>query len=253
MFDLLHLCRRFGNELYKIAFPIYRPLYSSFKAYSDRAERRILAGRLQPGAVAVDAGANIGIYSQFLSRCVGAGGTVHSFEPSPDNYRRLREGLEGVANVRPNQLAVSDETGESTLYISDNLNVDHRAYPTTGDSRRTVTIRATTLDDYFKPGERVDLIKMDIQGFELHALRGAARVLDDNPEVALLLEFWPYGLKQAGGSAGELVSFLEGQRFLLYLAAKGGLKQYHNPVEYTEAQANYFNLFAMRETRASSR
>ncbi len=94
---------------------------------------------------------------------------------------------------------MSDETGESTLYISDNLNVDHRAYPTTGDSRRTVTIRATTLDDYFKPGERVDLIKMDIQGFELHALRGAARVLDDNPEVALLLEFWPYGLKQAGG------------------------------------------------------
>ena len=244
---------RIGNELYQAAFPIYRPLYRVFKAVADRDERRLLGRYLSPGAVVVDAGANIGIYAQFLAQRVGATGLVHAFEPSPENFVRLRQTMKNMPNVRANQMTLSDKTGESLLYISDNLNVDHRAYPTTGDSRRTVTIRSTTLDDYFKPGDRVDLIKMDIQGFELHALRGARRVLDDNPGVALLLEFWPYGLKQAGGSGGELVSFLKGQRFLLYLPAKGGLKRYHNPVAYTEAQANYFNLFAMREARASSR
>ena len=68
------------------------------------------------------------------------------------------------------------------------------------------------LDDYFKPGERVDLIKMDIQGYELHALRGANRVLADNPDIKLLLEFWPYGLKQAGANWVELIGAPEGKR-----------------------------------------
>ena len=67
-----------------------------------------------------------------------------------------------------------------------------------GDSRHRCQIEMIALDDYFKPGQRVDLIKMDIQGYELHALRGASRVLADNPGIKLLLEFWPYGLKQAG-------------------------------------------------------
>jgi hypothetical protein len=63
--SLAHLTRRFGNELYKVAFPIYRPLYSSFKSYADRSERRLLADNLGEGSVVVDAGANIGIYSSF--------------------------------------------------------------------------------------------------------------------------------------------------------------------------------------------
>ena len=71
----------------------------------------------------------------------------------------------------------------SKLYVSGHLNVDHRTYATEGDSRRIVPIDIIALDDYFKPGQRVDLIKMDIQGYELHALRGASRVLADNPDT----------------------------------------------------------------------
>jgi FkbM family methyltransferase len=238
--------RRIGNELYKVAFPIYRPLYSVFKSYTDRTERRFLARNLSPGSVVVDAGANIGIYSRFLSSCVGPAGIVHSFEPDPENFARLRTEVASLPNVRVNQLALSDRAGDSLLYISEELNVDHRAYPTEGETRRTVSIRSTTLDDYFKPGERVDLIKMDLQGYELHALRGAKRVLQENPHMKLLLEFWPYGLKQAGAEWTDLVTTLERQGLVIRQFSKNGLRAFR--VEAVEERPEwYVNLFASRQ------
>src|SRR6266568_8975845 len=199
-----------GNKLYKYAFPIYRPFYRAFKVYTDRAERRVLRKVLSPGAVVVDAGANIGIYSEFLSRCVGLNGVVHSFEPSPDNFKQLRSATRKLANVRLSQAAVGERTAKSELYLSDKLNVDHRTYMPDGDSRRTLAIEMVALDDYFEPGKRVDLIKIDIQGYELHALRGAQRVLKKNPEIQLLLEFWPYALEQAGTHWKQLTEMLQG-------------------------------------------
>src|SRR3954453_6161979 len=186
--------RTVTNKLYQHAFPIYRPLYAIYKSYADRLERRLLKQILFPGAVAVDAGANIGIYSQFLSRYVGPTGLVHSFEPSPDNFRRLSTATRDLSNVRLTQAAVGERSGECMLYLSDKLNVDHRAYKAGGEVRHAVPTEMVALDDYFKLAQRVDLIKMDIQGYELHALRGAQRVLQENPDIKLLLEFWPAGL-----------------------------------------------------------
>jgi FkbM family methyltransferase len=240
------MVRWIGNELYKFAFPAYRPLYSAFKGYADRAERKILAQHLSPGNVVVDAGANIGIYSQFLATCVGLNGAVHSFEPSPDNFKRLSLALKDFSNVCANQLSVSDRTEESVLYVSEALNVDHRTYPTEGEPRRRISIRSTRLDDYFKPGERVDLIKMDIQGYELHALRGAQRVLDENPRIKLLLEFWPYGLKQAGASPEAFVSFLQERNFSIFAPGGNGLQRCELPPMDPSDPGNYLNLFAAK-------
>ncbi len=237
---------RIGNGLFRFAFPIYRPLYSAFKTFQDRAERRLVAERLSPGCVAVDAGANIGIYSQFLSECVGPAGAVHSFEPSHDNFVHLRAALSGRANVRLSQLALSDQTGEAVLYVSDELNVDHRAYATEGEPRTTIPIRTTALDDYFQRGARVDLIKMDIQGYELHALRGARRVLADNPNVKLLLEFWPYGLLQAGVSAEALLSFLRDAGFSTFVTKADKLFQCDRPIADPLDPTSYLNLFAQQ-------
>src|SRR6266700_2354631 len=142
------LLRRAGNKLYEHAFPIYRPLYAAYKAYADRAERELLRQVLFPGAVVVDAGANIGIYSQFLSRCVGPNGVVHSFEPCPDNFMRLRCATRKLPNVCLCPAAVGERSGETMLYVSDKLNVDHRAYATEGDARCAVQVRMVALDGY---------------------------------------------------------------------------------------------------------
>jgi FkbM family methyltransferase len=244
--------RRIGNELYKVAFPIYRPLYSVFKSYTDRTERRLLSRNLSPGCVVVDAGANIGIYSRFLSSSVGSAGMVHSFEPDPQNFARLRTEVAGLPNVRVNQLALSDRTGDSLLYVCEELNVDHRAYPTEGETRQTLSIRSTTLDDYFKSGERVDFIKMDVQGYELHALRGARRVVRENPHIKLLLELWPYGLKQAGAEWKEIIELLRDLSMdLMFVTTKGVM-----PFDARNVRSDaawYVNLFASRGRRGDPR
>jgi FkbM family methyltransferase len=237
--------RRAGNKLYERAFPVYRPLYAAYKAYADRAERKLLRQILFPGAVVVDAGANIGIYSQFLSRCVGTTGVVHSFEPSPENFERLRSATQRLSNVRLSQSAVGERSGSSELYLSDKLNVDHRAYMAGGDSRRTILIEMVALDDYFEPGERVDLIKIDIQGYELHALHGANRVLADNPDIKVLLEFWPYGLKQAETNWIDVITALEGRGMVIQRVSAGGLIPFHSE-SASESADWYVNLFASR-------
>ena len=132
--------RRIGNKAYKYAFPAYRFAYRIFKAYADRAERQLLQKILFSGAVVVDAGANIGIYSEFLSRCVGPNGVVHSFEPCPDNFMRLRRAARKLPNVSLCPAAVGERSGETMLYISDKLNVDHRAYATEENTRRALQV-----------------------------------------------------------------------------------------------------------------
>ena len=242
---VVSILRGVGNRIYEHAFPIYRPLYAAYKACIDRAERQLLRETLVASAVVVDAGANIGIYSQFFSRCVGATGVVHSFEPSPENFERLRSATRKLANVRLSQTAVGECSGRSKLYLSDKLNVDHRTYMTEGDSRRALPIDIVALDDYFKPGQRVDLIKMDIQGYELHALRGANRVLADNPNAKLLLEFWPYGLKQAGANWMDLIATLESKKMTVCQVAKCGLAPFRSE-SVNESPEWYLNVFASR-------
>jgi FkbM family methyltransferase len=237
--------RAVGNKFYQHAFPIYRLFYRAFKVYTDRAERQLLKRILFTGAVVVDAGANIGIYSEFLSRCVGPTGAIHSFEPSPDNFKRLHAATRKLSNVRLSQAAVGEYSGNSELYLSDKLNVDHRAYIAAGDSRRTVPIEMVALDDYFKPGEQVDLIKMDIQGYELHALKGANRVLEDNPDIKLLIEFWPYGLRRAGVNGAELIAALEQKGIIIRQVSSDGLLPFR-PGSTRESADWYVNLFASR-------
>jgi FkbM family methyltransferase len=235
---------RAANKVYQCAFPIYRPLYAAYKTYADRAERELLRKILFKGAVVVDVGANIGIYSRFLSRYVGPKGVVHSFEPSPDNFRRLSAATRNLSNVRLTQAVIGERSGECKLYVSDKLNVDHRAYET-DDSRRVIPIEMIALDDYFKTGQRVDLIKMDIQGYELHALRGAQRVLQENSDINLLLEFWPAGLEQAGVSWETLVEMLQRSGMTLTLVRTGGL----TPLDVHDIRNDtswYVNLFAHR-------
>ena len=89
---------------------------------------------------------------------------LQSSEPSPTNFKRLQSGTRKLSNVRLSRTAVGESSGRSKLYLSDKLNVDHRAYMAEKDSPvHPLPIEIVALDYYFEPGERVDLIKMEFK------------------------------------------------------------------------------------------
>ena len=237
--------RRFGNRLFRHAFPVYEPLYRVYKAYSDRTERALIKRLLRPGAVVVDGGANIGAYTRFAARLVGPNGLVHAFEPAPDNYEHLARATRRLHNVRANRKALGESSGTSQLYISKELNVDHRAYAI-DEAREAVPLEIVALDDYFGPGERVDLLKLDVQGYELHALRGAARVLSDNPQINVLVELWPHGLREAGGDWRELVDLLRSFAMEVMLVDADGVTDFDER-KVQDGFSCYLNVFAARD------
>lgn len=69
---------------------------------------------------------------------------------------------------------------------------------TADESERGTQVEGVSLDSYFSSGTRIDFIKMDVQGAEYFALQGMERILRENSNVLLMIEFWPHGLREAG-------------------------------------------------------
>jgi FkbM family methyltransferase len=198
---------RLGEQLYRRAYTAYLPLYSTYKSISDRTERQLLRSVVRPGMTAVDVGANIGVHTRYLARLCGPNGRVVAFEPSPINFARLKANVRKLPNVTIHASAVGGQSGSIPLYLSPHLNVDHRTYET-GEARHRIDVPVVRLDDIFPPRSRVDLLKVDVQGFEPPVLEGARRLIAENLELKAVIEYWPYGLMQGGRDPTAMLGLL---------------------------------------------
>jgi FkbM family methyltransferase len=199
--------QRLAHPLFRGAFPLYRVLYSFYKKVSDRRERDWLRTILSPGDVVADVGANIGIYSCFFSELVGPSGRVHAFEPDPLNFSRLQQSTRGVSNIELENAAVGETIGTIALWQASQLNVDHRTFAVPGEVRKKIDVRLTTLDEVFRD-KRLDFIKLDIQGGEGGAFRGATEILARPNRPTVLFEFWPSSIEASGDSPARVLEQL---------------------------------------------
>jgi FkbM family methyltransferase len=177
---------------------------------------------LRPGMTVVDVGANIGFHALHAACRVGPEGRVLAFEPDPRNAALLRMSL-GLRSprlpVEVIEAALSDRDG--TLVLSDLGNPGNSGARFTHESRghlerlvhgpRPVfsTTSARRFDDHFDL-HRLDLVKIDVEGFEPKALAGMeASIRRHRP--AILTEFAPSNLRDIGGidPAGYIGWFLE--------------------------------------------
>jgi len=163
------------------------------------------------GLTVLEVGANIG--TETVSMLVSHGvERIVAFEPGAENVRFLRANLalNGVQErVQVHQMALSDSDGMMTLECSEDNWGDHRirtedaSGPELYNEGQRVTVQtpARRLDSLVDSGEldleEVDLVWIDAQGHEGHILAGAKRLL--TARIPVLTEYWPYGLRRAGG------------------------------------------------------
>jgi len=179
-------------------------------------ELKILAGLIRRGMTVIDAGANQGIYTLYLADLVGAG-RVFAFEPEPRLYGQLVSNVRNnsVENVNCYQIALSDSAGSLTL-LPGRLNLgDNRIIVDQEERREKISVKAATLDQLFS-AEKIDFLKMDIQGWEAQALAGARKTMERNPDLIIMFEFWPYGVAKAGANPDAILGYLEERGFGLW-------------------------------------
>lgn len=242
-----------GNFLYKNCFPIYKLTYKSFKEKQDAFEISLMKKYIKAGDTVLDIGANIGFYAEILSGIVGEKGKVHCFEPDSTNFKHLQSRSKHLPNVTINNKAVSDKTETIKIYTSKKLNVDHRTYKP-DEYDQEIDIHAIAVDEYLsfdsaQDDKEVNFIKMDIQGFEMSAIKGMTKTLQ-SPHLKMLSEFWPYGMKKAGTSVLEYFHFLKQYNFYIYLIENNQLSELTEDKVKTFLdlpETTYMNIFASKD------
>lgn len=173
----------------------------------EEDDRRLLEAALEPGALAVDVGANIGYMTLAAARAVGAGGRVIAIEPHPLNLALLRANIaaNGVASrVQVIEAAAWDSPGTVDLAECEQNMGDHRV-ETLARERSTLPVDAVRLDDVLDSARRVAVIKLDVQASERRVIAGATSLLRrDRPVV--LCEYWPQGIRARGEDPLELLA-----------------------------------------------
>lgn len=153
----------------------------------------------KPGDTAVDIGANIGYFTAHLARQVGPAGVVHAFEPEMENYRRLSINMQlnGLGQVQVHQTALGAETRVASLHLSTHNIGMHRLYESVCCAGPAQQVSVRRLDDLMA-SERVDLIKIDIEGYEWMAMSGARECLRANRQIVVVSEYCAPAMLEAG-------------------------------------------------------
>ena len=163
----------------------------------------VVSSLLRPGSMVVDVGANVGTFTLPLARLVGTGGHVLALEPSPRVASLLQRtmalnGLSGTVTVEA--CAAGDTDGVAQFSLSPQTT--HSSLVPPDDAEEAIEVPLRRLDDLVAPGRRVDLVKIDVEGAELQVWRGMQRLVADNPELAVVLEYGPDHLRRAGETPG---------------------------------------------------
>ncbi len=220
----------------------------------ERETRQLLERLVQPGMAALDVGAHVGYYSRLLAERTGAAGRVIAFEPHPRTHAVLRRNVSHLPNVTALQVAAAEREGRAELYdylmmsASGSLHYDEgladqqRARMGAGDvaprreagfEMQRYGVRTVAIDDCLEQlgVERVDLVKMDIEGAELAALRGMRRTIARSAGLALVMEYNPGALAAFGHEpVAALQEVLDlGFRWVRAIEAGGRLRDWGEP------------------------
>jgi FkbM family methyltransferase len=173
---------------------------------------------VQPGYTVIDIGANIGYTLLQFAKHAGEEGFVYGFEPDPYNFQMCKENiaLNRVTNACLFPLGLGNNQSHLKLKI-DKSNRGRNRISTHTSLSEMQEIEVTTLDRFFyqpPPVDNIDLIKIDVEGFEMKVLQGGENLIDQFHPI-LFIELDDNNLSETGGSARELIEWLEQRNYLI--------------------------------------
>jgi FkbM family methyltransferase len=181
-------------------------------------ETRYIKSLLTPLSVVFDIGANVGYYSLIAAPLVGPGGRIFSFEPAARQFGRLKDNAlrNNLSQILPYKLALSDKSGEAVLGLDDAFNTGVASLrPAGSKSILDEVVTCTTLDDFVAAQalDRLDVIKIDVEGYESAVLIGGIKTLERFHPV-LLVEVKDHHQRLAGFSRQQLFEWLMARNYL---------------------------------------
>jgi FkbM family methyltransferase len=184
--------------------------YFTGRFYQEELEE-LLSRTLRPGDHFIDIGANIGLVTLHAASLVGTRGKIWSFEPNPEAYDRLVRHLDlnDVSKNRAFNLGLGSEQAKLTLKLFGRHSGKASLVPHDEPAIRSVAVdivRGDKVISELDPDEPT-VIKIDVEGFEVAALKGLGAILDGN--VAVIVEVSPAWLGQAGSSPEELFDLMQ--------------------------------------------
>jgi len=192
----------------------------------------ILERTLRPGMRFVDVGANIGWFTIKAAGLVGETGHVIAVEPDPANLVLLRANVwrNRCSNVDVLPVAAWSETGHLSLVplpdggAATEVSVDERPYvddPRVDVSRfsENALVPCARLEDFIQPP--VELMKVDTQFTDHHAIRGLERTIDASPNLTVVVEFGPQELARRDEDPEAILAYYQGLGFELSLLKDG--------------------------------
>jgi len=164
--------------------PYFDPSRGFFDYWGhDLGDLRFLWRNLKSGTVFLDIGAHHGIYSIVAAKRLKANGTVVAFEPSSREFRRLQLHLRlnrmGLVRTEPVAIGAVASTRKFFQVIEGDSTRGGLQSPVTQDQVAETSVETVRLDDYVSrfPLDRVDIVKLDVEGGELEVLQGASNIL----------------------------------------------------------------------------
>ncbi|MCK9344986.1 MAG: FkbM family methyltransferase [Candidatus Pacebacteria bacterium] len=179
----------------------------------------LIAQHLKKGDVFVDIGANIGQHTMFAASVVGTEGKVSSFEPIPRVYNQLLDSarinhFEDIIDAR--NIALGEAPKTETLYVETNNVGGSSIVGPHGKENEEIVINIKRGDDELKDFQRVDMIKMDVEGYEYEVLAGIQKVLAIHKPV-IVMEFSGKLYFEKGRDHGnKIISLLQNLGYNLY-------------------------------------
>ncbi len=163
----------------------------------EHEEGGLIRRIVRPGSTFVDVGANVGYFSRLVATTCQPG-RILAFEPHPDLVEILRLNVWGLhPGVEVFPVALGTSTGTVPLHTAEHNPGDTRVGEG-GVARTDATMVAAVAAFDEIAGGRVDVVKMDVQGYEVEVLRGMLRTIRDNPQMIVVAEFFPVALRERG-------------------------------------------------------